>query len=473
MKRNVARMLLAFGMVILVVIGSAGVSEAFTITVKNSQTTVDSNGGISQNSMELAVFTATETYFANAVDVNVSSYSSQAGRYNGFEIGLAEVNNDNSFVSGSLGALNTWSGYDAMDLSGSQGWLHIPFYGIKVEAGHNYAVYIAGVPGGASYSFYWYCHANTTGGRSKVYGGAWSNVNTPGFRVYGYTVDRPFVNTGDASQNSDGLYLNGSITTLNFGTSASCYFEYGTATGIYDFVSEKASVGELGGHFACKVNPVVGTYYYRAKAEGDFGVIEGSEKSYTVTSVSVAKITTLKAKNITYKSFAVGASVENLGVDSDVDVSFDYGDTPEMVNNQMLATGMDWTGETAFYSVTAESNTHYYYQAKMVHDTDVTRGEIRELDTWDPNKGSLMNQANNWVNKLGIGGAAWWLLLLVFLGLEWGFMHENKAVATVASIVTLGAFIAAGAINPWIVLALCVVVAVVAASAAFRAVFGG
>ena len=159
----------------------------------------------------------------------------------------------------------------------------------------------------------------------------------------------------------------------------------------------------------------------------------------------------------------LGCQLKSMGQETLLNsVTINYGTTPDCSDGTLIA-ATNVTHPNTWNSVRIDhlsANTIYYYRA---HASGVAEydGNIQHFQTFDPNKPMLVNKGNAWLNKIGIGVGAWWLIILALMLAIWLIppIREEKLgriIGCILDLVILGAGIAL-VLDPWVTVLIAIV----------------
>lgn len=224
-------------------------------------------------------------------------------------------------------------------------------------------------------------------------------------------------------------------------------------------------------------NPAAGLeYHYRAYIRHSDGSLNyGQDETFTWGSGTGAigndfQMTALPPANITYTDADLGVIVTSMGVETDVKLywaySLDTTFTPSQPNKILLTSSLGSPDEVDFTTHALTANTHYYYRYYAVSNTGEGFYETSTNDftTANPQTPHALNGFVTWLSAHGWAGQGiWWLVTLFAVVLTWFLLHHGawKILAGVLTVCEVGAVLALGLIDWWLVIILAIPVALV------------
>ncbi len=199
--------------------------------------------------------------------------------------------------------------------------------------------------------------------RAKAVGVPSGNV------VYG--SDMTYYHSPLAVQTAVGEYsgtttasLNGILTSLGLDSSAGVAFEYGP-TAAYGSITEVSTKSSTGAYSATATGLVVGnTYHFRARATGSPSgtVVTGPDVTYIHSNITVS---TDSAAYLAAASANLSGTLDTLGIDGAVNVSFEYGLTTSY-GSTTASVPMVTAGTFTIAANPLVIGQNYHYRAKAV-----------------------------------------------------------------------------------------------------------
>lgn len=300
------------------------------------------------------------------------------------------------------------------------------------------------------------------------------------------TLD-PLIHRTNTDNTVDYLQLQGQVDSFGAAQTLYCGFEWGLSSDTYQYFTPMQAV-QRGKYpeFAytitdSKYMPDIGTIYYRAVACLTYtgqtitgGNWDETINSYTSPIYIASTESTLNAdpepvlvtfphSDISDLQTDLGCQLKSMGQETLLNsVTINYGTTPDCSDGTLIA-ATNVTHPNTWNSVRIDhlsANTIYYYRA---HASGVAEydGNIQHFQTFDPNKPMLVNKGNAWLNKIGIGVGAWWLIILALMLAIWLIppIREEKLgriIGCILDLVILGAGIAL-VLDPWVTVLIAIV----------------
>jgi hypothetical protein len=180
-------------------------------------------------------------------------------------------------------------------------------------------------------------------------------------------------------------------------------------------------------------------------------------------------VKTYEATNIGSSDVTLNGTIVSLGNALNPAVGFEYGTTHDYEEGVRMVGTVTDSVDYSLYLDKLKSDTTYYFKAVGV--SGITGyGEEKTFHTLKSGSSgssgsSVVDKGVSWLDKNGLGGqGAHWLVILGIMAVEIigcliGF-RKNKAVAAIVAVVlvlvTLGAGLATGFLNPWLLMLLAI-----------------
>lgn len=194
----------------------------------------------------------------------------------------------------------------------------------------------------------------------------------------------PSVTTSDAiSLTTNSARLNGYLDDLGTATSVSVSFQWGTISENYAYETAP-QVKTATGAFSFNLTGLAPAtaFYYRAKVVGD-GTEYGEEKNF-ITSIVSPSVATGDVTNLAITSVRLNGSLSSLGTAASVSVSFLWGTTSEDYTYETTPETKS-TSEAFYFDLSGlDTDTTFYYRAKVVGDGDPVYGLEKSFTTGIP-----------------------------------------------------------------------------------------
>jgi hypothetical protein len=273
------------------------------------------------------------------------------------------------------------------------------------------------------------------------------------------------ITTNDAQADTgDRLRLSG-VVNSSLDTSLHCYFDYG----FNSLVSETLDCGTVTGTGANGTfktwihNPdKYATYYFRARAVGTTsGTVYGTTKTFDWSSSGLTQIVTLPATDIKYTSAYVGVNVGDLGTETSLAISIDYGLTDTLGTNVVVDATCTAPNEYLVELTSLAEATQYYYQAKAYDGgSDYYRGEILSFQTKNSHQPGPVQEISAWFGIHGwAGSGVWWLIALILCVIVAVVLRKKMTLAMIICALIIGCGIVLSVLDVWLIVVLAVATA--------------
>jgi hypothetical protein len=373
---------------------------------------------------------------------------------------------------------NVWHWVKANSVGGGV-WMYTDeVYSIRVKATGGLVRWgYKATPGGFPNCYKSFCYSGecqgAQGQQASKYYGIW---------VQGCWSVLPTVITQDGYLDSQGrAVMGGYVPYLGVQSYVNGYIEYGFTEdlGNEQFVRKITDIAGSGGYYAFKLGglPPGMTLYYRAKimsASGDF-VDYGDIKQVLIPALIPTIDCTVIQNDQWWCIFET--IISNTDDVEAVDLRLTYStqsgcfnSTEQAVMNEGVTEGGRYTWNSTAFELFDPGQTYYYYAEMVYGESTIVRSDIKSFIRWDPNKSAWENWLDNqaqgylggWIPKIDTAWL-WWglaagLCLIVFfavskkknwkVGCAWGL---------VSGFVLLYILVAAGLVNPWLVVLLSIV----------------
>jgi len=294
------------------------------------------------------------------------------------------------------------------------------------------------------------------------------------------TID-PLIHRSLEDNSVDYMQLQGQVDSFGAASVLYCGFEWGLSSNTYQYYSNPQAVQRsqlVPFQYTItesKYMPDQGTIYYRAIAclvpfnNSDETINNYPAPVYVASNESTLSadpsVILITAKHADIKDLQtdLGCTLKSMGAETMLNsVTINYGTTPETADG-VLVVATNVTRPNSWNAVRIDHlapNTIYYYRA---HASGVAEydGNLQQFQTYDPNKPMLVNKANTFLNKIGIGAGAWWLIIFALMLSVWLItpIREEKlgrVVGFILDLIILGAGIAL-VLDPWVVVLIAIV----------------
>jgi len=175
--------------------------------------------------------------------------------------------------------------------------------------------------------------------------------------------------------------LNGELIHLGGASTCNVWFEYGVNEKDLDKNTTKISY-DFPSKFDITLEDLTScnTYYYRAVAENDIGIVKGLMETVTPGGPSVS---TRFASDIDFNSAVLNAELTCLGGTDECLVWFEYGSSGDNLNQLTEKITMDSIGEYNIPIENLESYSTYYFRAVADNGICEGKGSVFSFET-DP-----------------------------------------------------------------------------------------
>ena len=185
----------------------------------------------------------------------------------------------------------------------------------------------------------------------------------------------PSVTTGVASSLATTLArLNGNLTSKGTASTVSVSFQWGIASGVYDYETATEVKTTTGTFYFNRSGLTPGTtYYFRAKAVGDGPPVYGLENSFTTLTTPPSVLTNVPS-NIQANAARLNGILSSKGTAENVTLSFQWGTTSGDYEYGTAPEVKNTTGTFYFDLSGLASDTSFYYRAKAVGHGETVYG---------------------------------------------------------------------------------------------------
>ncbi len=189
----------------------------------------------------------------------------------------------------------------------------------------------------------------------------------------------PSVTTGKAINITDSsATLRGTFDNLGNAQAVNISFQWGTAPGTYAHETPTATMGTTAPFQANISELSLGTkYYFRAKAVGA-GTVYGSEANFTAgqpgAPADLAAVTTGSATKVSSDSALLIGSLDSLGTQTAMNVTFQWGTVAGSYTGETNATTMGTPGAFQVDLTGLRPSTTYYFRARGMNGTASVNG---------------------------------------------------------------------------------------------------
>ncbi|MBW2624078.1 MAG: hypothetical protein JRD68_14315, partial [Deltaproteobacteria bacterium] len=185
--------------------------------------------------------------------------------------------------------------------------------------------------------------------------------------LYTYTTTLGVTTCSASSITSNSATLNGTLTGLGSGPTVYVSFQYGLTTS-YGSTTPAQPMSSLGTFNA----PITGlatstTYHFRAKVT-DGGTTEYGDDAEFTTTTPVLTVSTGSASGVTTSTATLSGTLSDLGGNSSVSVSFEYGKT-DSYGSTTTPQAMNNPGPFSATISSLDTGTLYHFRAKAVGST--------------------------------------------------------------------------------------------------------
>ncbi len=226
---------------------------------------------------------------------------------------------------------------------------------------------LTGLTPGTTY----YYRAKADGAGSPVYG---QEV------VFTAPVMPPIVASADVTNlEMTSATLNGDLLSKGTAATVTVSFEWGSAPGVYDQQTapvQRTTTGSF--HYDLDGLAAGTTCYYRARAVGQGDPAYGLEKGFT-TATTYPLVATNSATGITTSSAILNGELVSRGVSESVEVSFEWGTTPQTYDHQTQPEVKTSTGSFHFDLTGLDSGATLYYRTMAAGYGEPTFGAEMSL----------------------------------------------------------------------------------------------